>query len=375
MKIALFTPSKNPYSETFIQAHKTYLKDEVFYYYGTGDSIKLEQHQNNSIDKGIKLGLKIYARLFKKPSNYVWSKCIERSLRINKIDTILIEYGTHAYHLLPVLKNVKSPFSVHFHGYDASIKHVIQHCNYYKGVFAIANKIIAVSKIMEQMLLQLGCPKDKLIYNVYGPQPEFLEVDATFSKKQFIAIGRFTNKKAPYYTIAAFKEVLVKHPDATLFMAGDGELLNACKNLVKYYKLEQNVKFLGVITPDEFRDYLSKSLAFVQHSITADNGDMEGTPLAVLEASAAGLPVISTYHAGIPDVILHKQTGLLCEEHDVATMANHMISILDASNYARELGMSGKERVKAHFSLERHIKMLDKTLYNSTKKLSDNVSN
>jgi hypothetical protein len=57
---------------------------------------------------------------------------------------------------------------------------------------------------MEQMLLEMGCPKNKLIYNVYGPNPEFLKVKPTFRKKQFVAIGRFTDKKAPYYTILAF---------------------------------------------------------------------------------------------------------------------------------------------------------------------------
>ena len=74
---------------------------------------------------------------------------------------------------------------------------------------------------------------------------------------------------------------------------------------LQYYKLEQNVRFLGVITAEDFRELLSESLAFVQHSVTALNGDMEGTPLTVMEASSTGLPVVATLHAGIPDVIEH----------------------------------------------------------------------
>ncbi|RKE97992.1 glycosyltransferase family 4 protein [Ichthyenterobacterium magnum] len=361
MNIAIFTPNQNPYSETFIQAHKNYLKGNVFYYYGVGEHIKIEGHQ--LLRTGVSaLIQKIKRKVFKKPYHYLWTNAIITSLKKHRIDSVLIEYGTHAYHLLPVLNILNIPIVVHFHGYDASVKHVIEHCNYYKDVFALAHKVIAVSKPMEQMLLQLGCPKAKLVYNVYGPQPEFLEVEATFSKQQFIAIGRFTNKKAPYYTIMAFKEVLSKYPEALLLMAGDGALLNACRNLVKHYNIESNVKFLGVITPEAFRGYLSESLAFVQHSVTADNGDMEGTPLAVLEASAAGLPVISTYHAGIPDVILHKETGLLCEAHDVATMREHMLSVLNSTDYAKQLGVAGRVRIKTYFSLERHIKKLDKML-------------
>ncbi|WP_339895254.1 glycosyltransferase [uncultured Algibacter sp.] len=362
MKIAIFSPSKNPYSETFIQAHKNFLKDEVFYYYGRADTIRLEHYQPNFSDKISRLSLKLFSKFFKKPSNYIWTKLVERSIKKNKIDKVLIEYGTHAYHLLPVLKRINIPFAIHFHGYDASLKRTIKQCNYYKDLFEIADSVIAVSKKMEEMLLQIGCPKNILVYNVYGPHPEFLQVQAKFNKKQFIAIGRFTNKKAPYYTIMAFKEVLNKHPGAKLLMGGDGELLNTCKNLVNHYNIAQNVIFLGVITPDVFRGYLSESLAFVQHSITADNGDMEGTPLAVLESSAAGLPIISTYHAGIPDVVIHEETGLLSNEHDVKTISTHMQQLLDNLDYAKTLGEQGKNNIKTNFSMERHINKLQNIL-------------
>src|SRR5690606_12738307 len=244
-----------------------------------------------------------------------------------------------------ILKNSGIPVVVHFHGYDASINNVIKSCNYYKEVFEFSKKIIVVSHVMEKALLALGCPKSKLLYNVYGPQKIFETITPQFSKKQFIAVGRFTNKKAPYYTILAFKDIVKTHPDARLLIAGDGSLLNTCKNLVHYYKLTESVKFIGVISPEEYRNILKESLAFVQHSITADDGDMEGTPLAVLEASAAGLPVISTYHAGIPDVVIHNETGLLSKEHDVESMAKHMLAVMNSLALAKQMGLAGKLRV------------------------------
>ena len=194
------------------------------------------------------------------------------------------------------------------------------------------------------------------------PQPEFEIVQPRFNKKQFIGIGRFTDKKAPYYTILAFSKILKNHADAKLLLAGKGELLNSCRNLVRYLRLENNVEFLGVISPDEFRNYLSESLAFVQHSITAEDGDMEGTPVSILEASVAGLPVISTYHAGIPDVIDHNKTGLLCNEHDVETMAKYMLRILDDVDFAKTLGSNGKKLITSQYNLKRHIKELQRIL-------------
>ncbi|XMO86579.1 glycosyltransferase [Algibacter sp. AS12] len=357
LNIAILTPNKNPYSETFIQAHKNYLKGTVFYYYGAISNMKLENH-NSITNKYINLLLKVYINFFNKPRRYLKEYFIIKSLKKQKIDVVLVEYGDHSFNLLNILKATKLPVVVHFHGHDAVRKNIVKNCNNYKDVFLMASKVIAVSKVMYQRLLGLGCPKQKLIYNTYGPNPDFELVKAQFSKKQFIAIGRFTDKKAPYYTILAFKEVLKKHPNATLLMAGDGYLFNICKNLIKYYNLENSVKLLGIITPEIFRNLLQESLAFVQHSITAEDGDMEGTPLAVLEASIAGLPVISTYHAGIPDVIIHGKTGLLCKEHDVLSMSQHMLQVLDDVSFAKKLGAAGKINIKNNFSMEKHIDKL-----------------
>ena len=362
MNIAIFTPSQNPYSETFIQAHKNYLKGNVFYYYGR-KHISLEG-QDFLVSPMTSKVLRLQQKLFKKPSNFIQETIILRSLKKNKIDVILAEYGTHAHSILPIIKMTGLPLVVHFHGYDASIKGVVKKHENYKEVFKYVSKVIVVSKKMEQMLLEIGCPKDKLVHNVYGPHPDFEKVEPTFSKKQFIAIGRFTDKKAPYYTILAFKNAIKNHPDAKLFMAGEGQLLNTCKNLVTHLGIQNQVEFLGVISSERYRELLSESLGFVQQSITAENGDMEGTPLAVLEASAAGLPVISTWHAGIPDVIINGKTGLLCKEHDIEEMAASMIALLEQIDLAKELGRAGKKNIKKHFSMERHIEVLQDILKN-----------
>src|SRR5690606_5350206 len=100
------------------------------------------------------------------------------------------------------------------------------------------------------------------------------------------------------------------------------------------------------------------SIAMVQHSVTAENGDSEGTPLTILEASAAGIPVISTKHAGIPDIEINGETGFLTEEHDVDGMADNMIKILENPGLARHLGANGKQHISANYTLERHIQKL-----------------
>jgi colanic acid/amylovoran biosynthesis glycosyltransferase len=359
MNIAVFSPSQNPYSETFIQAHKNGLKGSVFYFYGKGANIHLESNGLVYQEIGLKKEFLYKLKGVKPPT--IWQQLAQKLTDL-KVQSILIEYGTHAHHLLPLFDFITIDMIVHFHGYDASMHAVINSTDNYQKVFNKAKYIIAVSKAMEVSLLELGCPKEKLVLNTYGPRDLFFKNEAQFSKKQLIAIGRFTDKKAPYYTIFAFEKALKDHPDATLIMAGTGELHNTCVNLVSYLGIEKQVFFPGIIDEKQLLGYFQESRAFIQHSITATSGDMEGTPLAVLEAGAAGLPVIATYHAGITDVVLHDQTGLLCEEHDVTTMSQHIIQLFNDKEKAVVLGTTARLHIKSYFNLEQHLNRIQELL-------------
>ena len=109
-------------------------------------------------------------------------------------------------------------------------------------------------------------------------------------------------------------------------------------------------------------------MGFVQHSVRAEDGNMEGTPLTVLEASAAGVPVISTNHGGIPDVIINGKTGFLVEEFDVSGMANNMKKLLQDKDLPEKLGRAGKENIKNNYLLKYHIKKIDEILLNAVQK-------
>ncbi|WP_298894556.1 glycosyltransferase [uncultured Psychroserpens sp.] len=359
-KIAIIAPAKDLYSETFIKAQKDKLDGDVFFYFGG----KLPKHfeykgEVTSINSTVfdRISNKISASNFS-----LQEKKIISSLKQNQVELVLAQYGPTATKVARLCEYLKIPLITHFHGYDASMKSVIASNDFYKTVFQVSHYVIAVSNDMKQNLIEMGCPEHKVIYNPCAPDKSFYNIDPLFTKQQFLAVGRFTDKKAPYYSILAFKSVVTQYPKATLLLAGSGPLLETCKNLVKAFSLENNVRFLGVISPEEFKTLLAESLAFVQHSITAENGDQEGTPVSVLEASIAGLPVVSTRHAGIKDVIIHNETGLLCEEHDIQTMTTHMIELIVNKSFARELGRSGKQRIHQNFSMEKHISVLNNSI-------------
>lgn len=360
--LAIFSPNQNAYSETFIQAHRN-LPFNIKYYYGATIPSSLEG--NDHILK-LTFAERIKRKLLK---GFTFAeKRLLFSLRKEKVDCVLAEYGTTAADSLKVIQYLKLPLVVYFHGFDASVKELVeQYAEKYRLVFEYASTIMVVSNQMKKALLELGCPKEKLVLNCYGPDNSFFKVQPTFKKPQFLSVGRFVNKKAPYLTIFSFRKVVDTNPDAKLIMVGEGELFNICKELTNLLNLKNNIEFKGVCSPDEIRGLLQESLAFVQHSVEAENGDSEGTPVAILEAQAAGLPVLSTYHAGIPDVVINNETGLLVEENDVDGMANNMLRILNENGLAAQLGEAGRKRIEENFTLRKHLKRLEITLNETLK--------
>jgi glycosyltransferase involved in cell wall biosynthesis len=252
---------------------------------------------------------------------------------------------------------------VHFHGFDASENEILnKYSRGYINVFQYASAVIVVSNQMRKKIESLSCPPKKIKLIPYGPAEEYYEVVPICKDKQFVAVGRFVEKKAPYLTMVAFQKVLQYYPDAKLIMIGDGKLLPVCEHLSKVWHMESNISFKGTLQPIEIKKIFSQSIAFVQHSITASTGDMEGTPVAILEAAAASLPVISTNHAGIGDLIINNETGFLVDEFDVEAMANHMKSILDYPEKAREMGIKNKKNISENYTLENHLNQLRNTL-------------
>jgi glycosyltransferase involved in cell wall biosynthesis len=208
---------------------------------------------------------------------------------------------------------------------------------------------------MRDQIIRLGCAVDKVKYVVYGPSDVFFGCKPSTGYLNFLSVGRFVDKKAPYYTIMAFALVHKRFPDAHLWMAGDGPLLNACINLVRCLKLNDVISFIGVITPQEMAVRLESTLAFVQHSIIAANGDREGTPVALLEAAAAGVAIVSTFHEGISDVFRTGETALLVDEHDVDGMAAAMMQLIQDRGLAAKLGASAREHIRRDYNMSQYI--------------------
>lgn len=363
MKLAIISPRKRAVTETFIQSHFDFLKAEIIHYYGGNIPTTIDDKLLLSNISPLKQHVwKIY-RYANSSAARVEELALLRSLQKEKPDVVLIEYGNIAAEIIGVLEKVNIPFVVHYHGFDSSVYHVIEKLkSQYQRVFQKAHSLVVVSTKMKNDLLNLGAPEAKIKQICYGPYPHFGEINANLSDKRLLAVGRFVDKKAPHNTILAFKEVLGQHPEAVLTMIGSGPLKRVCEDLARGLNIESQVIFLGDQPSNVVAKELAHCRAFVQHSRIAENGDSEGTPLSVLEAQLAGVPVVATRHAGIMDVVVDGLTGSLVEENDIQGMATQMNALLSSLDNANKMGVAARARIQDSFTMDIYIQKLQSAL-------------
>jgi len=256
------------------------------------------------------------------------------------------------------------PLVVHFHGYDAYQQETLnRYASDYRKLFNEASTIVAVSRHMCDQLIDLGATQEKVEFNPYGVDVDSISKAVPGNAPPvFLAVGRFVAKKAPDVTIDAFARISARFPDARLEIIGDGPLRESCREQARHLGVEESVTFHGPLSHPEVGKAMTRVRCFVQHSVTAESGDMEGTPLAVLEAMAAGLPVVATRHGGIVDVVSNEETGLLVDEMDVEGMADAMARLINSPTTAARMGNAGRAFVLDNHSMETRIGVLAKIL-------------
>jgi colanic acid/amylovoran biosynthesis glycosyltransferase len=345
-------------SETFIRVHAERLPGKVTLLYGE------VPHKD-----GRPLGSDwLIDRLYRKGKAFLSGQNIRGDVTANylrafhklKTTVVLAEYGMAGVLVMEACRRASIPLVVHFHGFDASVKSVLEkQRDNYRILFKSCAGIVVPSQTMKNQLVSLGAPLTKIFCNPYGVDCDlFKAADLAHSPPAFLAVGRLVEKKGPHLTILAFVKLLQDVPEAQLRMIGDGPLLGPCQDLVHALGIQESVIFLGAQPHDRVRQEMQQARAFVQHSVQALTGDSEGTPVSIIEAGASGLPVVSTRHAGIPDVVMEGKTGFLVSERDVNGMAHYMRLLTEDPQLASRIGRAARQHIQSRYSMEQSISRL-----------------
>lgn len=361
MRIAVISPNENVWSETFIQAHREQLFPKSIYLYGAWLPRFTAEGKHLLSESSLVQGVVYHTeKLLGKREHHRLRRAIAAHLRETGCQAVLAEYGPTGVEMMGICAELGVPLIVHFHGFDVYDGDLLaEYGDRYPELFEAAAAIVAVSRDMEKRLIEAGAPAEMVVWNPCGPDTHlFTPGDPGKNPPRFLAAGRFSSTKGAWLTLEAFALACAEVPEMSLVMIGEGLHLDRCKALAGQLGIKDRVEFQGVRPHAEVATEMQKARAFVQHSRVTETGDSEGTPVAIQEAGAAGLPVISTLHAGIPDVVIQGETGILVPEGAVAEMAQAMVKLAQEPELASQMGATAAQHIRANFSLDRHLKTL-----------------
>jgi colanic acid/amylovoran biosynthesis glycosyltransferase len=283
------------------------------------------------------------------------------------IDIIHTHYLTDASFFYPMTKYFKCPKICSVYGYDVSEfpnRFMGLGKKYLKRVFLNYDLILAMSDDMKNDLLNIGCPEEKIKIHYFGTDvTKFKNTNRNYDLKSnkinILTVANLIPKKGYEYVIRALNEIKNSIP-FHYHIVGDGVLRERLEQLVMSYGLDDCITFYGHINYSESNVLYNNADLFILPSVCSDSGDKEGIPGVIVEAMANGLPVISTYHAGIPSIITNGDTGLLHKEKDYLSIAKSIIDLYSNQNLRRDLGTRALNYSKINLDYIVNTRILEK---------------
>jgi len=277
---------------------------------------------------------------------------LDRLLRVRRpVDVCHAHFGPVAQNIRFVRRLWRAPLVATFHGYDFSRWPLEHGPDVYAPLFAEVDVVTVNSEHARSRLVELGCPDHVLRrVNVGIDVSSFTE--RTPPRREgplrLLTVGRLTEKKGHDTAIRAVARAIAQAGAEVVYdIVGDGDERAAVEAAVEEAGLRGVVRLHGAQPRPYVRRLLEEADVFVLASRTAANGDQEGTPVVLMEAQASCVPVVSTRHSGIPEIVADGVTGLLADEDDDAGIAAQLIRLFTDAAERERLGRNGREHIRA----------------------------
>jgi glycosyltransferase involved in cell wall biosynthesis len=221
----------------------------------------------------------------------------------------------------------------------------------------LVDKFLAVSEGVRARLIQTArIPPDKIVTIPNGVEPAApaesrglrAELKLPPEARIVATVGRLTEQKGLCYLIEAAAQVLKHRPDAHFLIVGQGPLEGALRRQAEQLGVAGNVHFLG--WRKDAALIAAAADLFVLPSL------WEGMPIALLEAMAAGVPVVATQVAGSSEIVESEKYGILVPPADAGALGREILGLLSNPERARQLGAAGRQRVLEAFSVEKMVR-------------------
>ena len=282
----------------------------------------------------------------------------------HKMEVVAIHahHGSHANEILPVAQEYQIPLIVSIRGRDGSAEPEIiaQSMRRYESLKEYGAMFIPVCEYLADGLKKMGFPEEK-IHVLYGgiELDLFPFVEHVLPKKdeiRILSVGRLVEKKGHETLIQAFNLIHFLYPNARLHIVGEGENKQKLRTLIEQLMLNDAVILRGAITSPEIAEELKKAHIFCLASHKASSGDVEGIPNAIKEAMSIGIPIVTTEHGGIPEIMKHMETGYLTTEKDVLALARGFLYYIENPEVWRPLTRKARAVIEDKFDFKKQIK-------------------
>jgi colanic acid/amylovoran biosynthesis glycosyltransferase len=252
---------------------------------------------------------------------------------------------------------IKGKIVTSFHGYQRRYFASGGRQHPFDGLFEKGDLFLACSEHMKQWFVQQGAGKERIIVHRYGvnlsrfiaqtPNPD------NDGPVCLLSIGRLVEKKGFEYGIRGVARILRRFPELRYEIVGDGPQRPTLEHLIAELGVANNVRLLGWQEREEVLRLLKRTHMFLAPSVTSHTGDQEGIPLVLHEAMASGLPVISTHHTGIPELVYDGESGFLVPERDAEALADRLTHLMEHRGIWWEMGRKGRKRTEEFNNLEK----------------------
>lgn len=283
---------------------------------------------------------------------------------IRDADVIIVHFGDLAWQYAQLAERFELtvPFAAVFHGVDVA-RFLPSRSAHDRGILWDGMTMgLPVSGFWRDRLIGMGCPPEKLTVHHMGIDPDRFQPRQSPPEGRFslVTVCRLVEKKGIDTTLTALAETGTHALEYHII--GDGPERKRLERLADDLGIAGQVRFHGTQSSVEVASLLARAHAFILTSQTAANGDMEGIPVSLMEAMACGLPVISTRHSGIPELIEDGVSGLLTDERDSSAIAEAIQRLIADRHLAAALGTAARNRVLEAFNTRTLATELDSIL-------------
>ena len=292
----------------------------------------------------------------------------------NQVDHVHVHFANRAAHTALFLKEISGiPFSVTAHGQD--FMKDLGSDDLLREICAAAEFVAAETDYSRELICQ-RCPDSAAkIHRVYnGIDLEHFPTPAqgtTNPVPRIISVGRLVPFKGFEYLVDTCAELARRGFDFVCHIVGDGPLRDRLGAKIDMLNLSSRINLLGSLSQRAVLEKIQAADIFALASVIDAQGASDVFPTVILEAMASARPVVSTRLAGIPELVVDGETGVLVSPGDTAALTCALEQLLRDPELRLRYGRAGRARIEQHFRIEDTVapllKLFERTSTNSAK--------